>query len=79
MGGDDADARVDLVAMGDDGADEFAGKRRRCLVTLRFGKVALEDGLGRALPEVGLEDRREGESSPRATASLLISLRRHRR
>jgi hypothetical protein len=65
--------------VGDDGGDEFPGERRSDLVTLRFGEVTLQDGVGRTLPEVGLEDRGERESTSGPSPSRPVSLRRHRR
>ena len=65
--------------MGHDRGDELASQRRRHVVTLGFGQVALEDGIGRALAEVGFEDRGERESTSRSSPPLPVSLRRHRR
>ena len=79
MRGDDADALVDLVAMGDDGIDQLAGEGGGRLVAFRFGEVTLEDGAGGALAEVGLEHGSQGESPPGPSSALLVSLRRHRR
>jgi len=42
----------------DDGGHELACQGRGVLVPLLLGKVALEDGVGGALAEVRLEDRR---------------------
>jgi hypothetical protein len=77
--GDDADALVDLVAMGDDGIDQLAGECGGRLVAFRFGEVTLEDCAGGALAEVGLEHGSQGESPPGPSSALLVSLRRHRR
>ena len=68
-----------VVAVGDHGIDELAGEGRGRLVALGFGQVALEDGVRRALAEVGLEDRGQRESTSRPPSALAISLRRHRR
>jgi len=64
--------------MGHDRRDEFAGERRRILVSFLLGKVALEDGIRGALPEVRLEDRRKGQPATRAPATDPVSPRRHR-
>ena len=73
-----ADLGVDLVAVADDGGDELAGQGGRVLVALLLGEVAFEDGVGRALAEVGLEDRRQGEPPTRPPAADAVSSR-HRR
>lgn len=83
-GGDAVDQRVDLDAVADHVRDQFAGKFGRHGIAFRVRQVPLEDRLGGALPEVGLEDRGERQSTsrpaPGAPASALaISLRRHRR
>jgi hypothetical protein len=65
--------------VGDYGIDELTSEGCGGLVTLRFGQVALEDGPGRALAEVGLEDRGQRQSTSRASSALAISLRHHRR
>ena len=93
MGGDDPDPCVDRVAVGDDRFDQLAGEGGGGLIALRLGQMALEDRLGGALAEVGLEDRGQREATPRGTTSLSaappaadpsasalgVSLRRHRR
>jgi hypothetical protein len=79
LGGDDADPGVDRVAVGDHGVDQLAGEGGRGLIALGFGEVTLEDRLGRALAEVGLEDRGQRESTSRPSSALAISLRHHRR
>ncbi|CAN5503825.1 hypothetical protein BH20CHL7_BH20CHL7_07980 [soil metagenome] len=65
--------------MGDDRGHQLPGKEGGGGVTLRFGKVPLQDRLRGALAEVGLEDRGEGESATRPPSPLPVSLRRHRR
>ena len=65
--------------MADDRADQLAGQLGGGLVALGLGEVALEDRLGGALPEVGLEDGGQRESTSRPSSALLVSLRRHRR
>jgi hypothetical protein len=77
--GDDPDRRVDRVTMGDDGFDQLAGERGCGFVALGLGQMALEDGLGGALAEVGLEDRGQRQSTSRPSSALAISLRHHRR
>ena len=42
----------------DEGPGQLAGSR----VALGFGEVSLEDRLRRPLPELGLEEGREGET-----------------
>jgi hypothetical protein len=76
---DAADLLVDRIAVRDDRADELAGQGRGRLVPFRLGQVALEDRLGGALPEVGLEDRGQRQSTSRPPSALAISLRHHRR
>jgi hypothetical protein len=76
---DDTDPRVDRVAMGDHGADQLARERGRRLVAFGLSQVALQDGLGGALAEVGFEDRGQRESTSRPSSALAISLRPHRR
>ena len=65
--------------MRDDGRDEVAGHVRGHLVPLRFGQMPFQDGARRALAEVGLEDRGQGETTPGPTTPEAVSLRRHRR
>lgn len=65
--------------MGRDRRDQLAGEGCGGLVPLGFGQMALQDRVGGALAEVGLEDRRQRESTSGASASLPVSLRRHRR
>jgi hypothetical protein len=77
--GDDADPGVDRVAVSDHGLDQFAGEGGRGLVAFGLGEVALEDGLGCALAEVGLEDRGQRESTSRSSSALAVSLRHHPR
>ncbi|HEX7347658.1 MAG TPA: hypothetical protein VF253_12765 [Candidatus Limnocylindrales bacterium] len=87
------DQGVDLDPIPDDRGHQFAGQFGRRGITFRVGEMPLEDRLGRALPEVGLEDRGERESTPGRTTSVAVgraattasgpwspvSLRRHRR
>ena len=73
-----ADLGVDLVAVADDRGDELAGEGGRVLVALLLGEVALEDGVGRPLAEVRLEDRREGEPPTGPPAADAVSPRRRR-
>jgi len=54
-----ADPSIDRVAVFDDRGDEFAGQRGGRWIALGLSEMPLEDGLSRALPEVGLEDRGE--------------------
>jgi hypothetical protein len=77
--GDDPDPRVDRVTMGDDGFDQLAGEGGRGLIALGLGQVTLQDRLGGALAEVGLEDRGQRQSTSRPSSALAISLRHHRR
>ena len=65
--------------MADDRTNQLAGKLGGRLVALGLGEMALEDRLRRALPEVGLEDGGQRESTSRPSSPLLVSLRRHRR
>ncbi len=62
----------------DDGRDELAGECRRVRVALLLGEVTLEDGIGGALAEIRLEDRREGEPATGPPAADAVSPR-HRR
>ena len=64
----------------DDGRDELAGERRGRSRRARLGEVALEDRVGGALAEVGLEDGREREATSGVPSSppARLSLRRHR-
>jgi hypothetical protein len=59
--------------------DELAGQPAGLLVAFGLGQMALEDGVSGALPEVGLEDRREGEPATAPAAAQPVSRRRHRR
>ena len=79
MGRRDGDPLVDLVAVLDHGGDQLARQGGGGLVALGLGEMPFQDGLGRALPEVGLEHGGEGEASTGPTAALSVSLRRHRR
>jgi hypothetical protein len=88
-----ADPRIDRIAMHDHRGDQFAGECRSGRVAFGLRQVSFEDGLGRPLAEVGLEDRGERESTSGRTTSARvarratsapasarsISLRRHRR
>ena len=65
--------------MGYDGVDQLACETRGGLIAFGLRQVALEDRLGGALAEVGLEDRGQRESTSRASSALAISLRHHRR
>ncbi len=65
--------------MGRHCVDELTGEGRRGLVALGLREMALQDGVGRALAEVGLEDRRQRESTSGPSPTLPVSLRRHRR
>ena len=65
--------------MRDHSLDQLAREPRGGLVPLGFRKVALEDGAGRALAEVGLEDRGQRQSTACPSSALAISLRHHRR
>jgi hypothetical protein len=60
------------------GGDQLAGEGRGVLVALLFRQVALEDGVRRPLPEIRLEDRREGEPATGAPSANAVSPRRHR-
>jgi len=62
----------------DDRGNELAGEGGGILVAFLLGEVALEDGVGRALAEVRLEDRREGEPATGPPAADTVSPR-HRR
>jgi hypothetical protein len=73
-----ADLGVDRVAMFDDRGHELAGERRRVRVAFFLGQVALQDGVGRALAEIRLEDRRKGEPATGPPAADAVSPR-HRR
>ena len=87
------DQRIDLDPVTDHVGDQLAGQFRRYGIAFRVRQMALEDRLGGALTEVGLEDRGERESTPgRATSAtvgpdatvasaspLTVRLRRHRR
>jgi hypothetical protein len=77
--GDDSDPGVDRVAVGDHGVDQLAGEGGCGFVALGIGEVTLEDRLGGALAEVGLEDRGQRKSTSRPSSALAISLRHHRR
>ena len=79
MGGDDPDPCIDRIAVGDDRFDQLAGEGGGGLIALGLGQMALEDGLGGALPEVRLEDRGQRQSTSRPPSALAISLRHHRR
>ena len=73
------DQRVDLIAMTDHHADQFAGKIGGHGIAFGLCKMTLEDRLGGPLSEVSLEDRRQRESTSGASSPLPVSLRRHRR
>jgi hypothetical protein len=61
--------------MRDDRGDELAGERGRVRVAFLLGQVALEDGIRGALPEIRLEDRREGEPATGPPAADAVSPR----
>ena len=62
----------------DDRGHQLARERRGILVAVLLGEVPLEDGVGGALAEIRLEDRREGEPAARPPAADAVSPR-HRR
>ena len=91
--GDTVDERVDLDPVADHVRDQLASQFGRHGIAFRVRQMSLEDRLGGALSEVGLEDRGERQTTPRRTTSawvaqratyasasaLAVSLRRHRR
>jgi hypothetical protein len=79
LGGSPGDLGIDRVTVRDDRRDEFASQGGSILVAFLLGQVALEDGVGGALPEVRFEDRREGEPATGPPAADAVSPRRHRR
>jgi len=62
----------------DDCGHELARQRGGVRVALLLGEVTLEDGIGGALAEIRLEDRREREPPTRPPAADAVSPR-HRR
>jgi len=62
----------------DDGRHDLARQRGGILVALLLGEVTLEDGIGGALAEVRLEDRRERKPPTGPPAADAVSPR-HRR
>ena len=66
------DQRIDLDAILDDRSDQFSGQIGRDGIPFRIGQMALEDRLRGALSEVGLEDRRERESTAGRTTSAPV-------
>ncbi len=72
------DLGVDVGAVGHLGGDELASERRCVGVALGLRQVALEDGVRRALSEVGLEHGREGQPASGPPAADAVSPRRHR-
>ncbi|HET8786708.1 MAG TPA: hypothetical protein VFM38_13800 [Candidatus Limnocylindrales bacterium] len=73
------DQRVDLVAVTNDRADEFASQLRRDGIAFDLGQMALEDRLGGALAEVSFEDRGQRKPTSGTSSPLPVSLRHHRR
>jgi hypothetical protein len=78
LGGAPGDFGVDRVAVRYLGRDQFSRQRGGVLVALLLGKVTLEHGIGGALTEIRLEDRRKGESATGPPAAYPVSPRRHR-
>jgi hypothetical protein len=72
------DLGVDRVTVLDDRRDELTRECGCILVPLLLGQVALEDGVGRSLAEIRLEDRRECKSATGSPAADAVSPRRHR-
>ncbi len=64
--------------MVDDGRDQLAGQPRGGFVAFLIGQVSLQDGIRRSLPEIRLEDCREGEPATGPPAADAVSPR-HRR
>lgn len=58
--------------MRDDRSDQLAGERGGRLVAFMLGEMALQDRVGGALAEVGLEDAREGEAATRPVGPNLV-------
>jgi ribosome biogenesis SPOUT family RNA methylase Rps3 len=72
------DLGVDRVAVRHLGRHQFSRQGGGILVALLLGEVTLEHSIGRALPEIRLEDRRKGESATGPPATHPVSPRRHR-
>jgi hypothetical protein len=72
------DLGVDRVSVRHLGRHQFSRERGGILVALLLGEVALEYGIGGALPEIRLEDCREGEPPADPPAAYPVSPRRHR-
>jgi hypothetical protein len=72
------DFGVDLIAVEDLRGDQLAGQGGCVVAALLLGKVSLQDGVGRALPEIRLEDRRQRQPSTGSPAADAVSPRRHR-
>ena len=64
--------------MSDHAGHEFAGKRRGILVAFLLCEVTLEDRIRGALPEIRLEDRRQGQATTGPPAADPVTPRRHR-
>jgi hypothetical protein len=79
LGRHGADPGIDRVAVLHDHGDQFTRQRRGRRVAFGLGEMPFEDRLRGPLSEVGLEDRRQRQSTSRASSALSISLRHHRR
>jgi hypothetical protein len=72
------DLGVDRITVLNDRRNELTRECAGILVALLLGQVALEDGVGGSLSEIGLEDRREGEPATGPPAADAVRPRRHR-
>jgi len=66
LGRQQLDPGIDGVAMVDDRGDQLAGELGGLGVAPGFGQVSFQDRRRRALPEVGLERRRQRQPATHA-------------
>jgi hypothetical protein len=64
--------------MRDDRSDQVPRELRRRRIALDLRQVPLQDGVSRALPEVGLEDGRERKAPTGPPGPDAVRRRRHR-
>jgi hypothetical protein len=62
LGRDLADPGIDRIAVLDHGCDQLAGQRRGGRIALDLREMPFEDGLRGPLPELRLEQGREGKA-----------------
>jgi hypothetical protein len=72
------DFGVDRITVSHLGSHQLTGQLGRIGIARFLGQVAFQNGVGRSLPEIRLEDRRQSEPPAGPAAADAVSPRRHR-